>query len=92
MKHLHTVNTPALLELCFQSAESGDTLLLIEDGVYGAQQAYLDKIPAGLSVRALQCDLEARGLTDRIGERVTTAEVSDFVSLCCEHEKIINWF
>jgi tRNA 2-thiouridine synthesizing protein B len=92
MKHLHTVNSPDLLELCFQAAEYGDTLLLIEDGVYGAQQAYIDKMPAGITVYALQCDLEARGFTDRIGEQVTAAEVSDFVSLCCEHGKIINWF
>ena len=92
MTHLHTVNKPVLLDLCLRSIEDGDALLLIEDGVYGAQQYCVEQIPVGISIYVLRQDLEARGLVTRIDERVVMAEIKDFVSLCCHHDKIINWF
>jgi len=92
MSHLHTVNDPALLKLCLRTIQDGDALLLIEDGVYGTQQQHAEIIPAGTSVYALQNDIEARGLAGRIDAIVTPASDADFVRLCCEHEKIINWF
>jgi len=92
MSHLHTVNDPALIPLCLRAAQSGDSLLLIEDGVYNAQPNKLKEFPAGISVYALQTDLIARGLTDRMDATVNSASDADFVRLCCQHDKVINWF
>lgn len=92
MSHLHTLNDPMLLTLCLRAADNGDSVLLIEDGVYNAQSGAAGKIPAGIKIYALQNDVEARGLKNRLDTRVTLASDNDFVTLCCEHDRVINWF
>ena len=92
MSHLHTLNNRSLLSLCLRSVENGDSLLLIENGVYGAIQPHVAEIPAGVAVYALQNDLDARGLSTRTAENVEVITDTGFVRLCCEHDKVINWF
>ena len=92
MSHLHTVNDPALLGLCLRSIERGDSLLFIEDGVYCAQRKHSELVPDDVSIYVMQSDVEARGLINRIEDKAIPASDSDFVRLCCENSKIINWF
>ena len=92
MSHLHTIHKPELLNLCLRTAQSGDSLLFIENGVYCAQSEHCQSIPADLTLYALQNDVDARGLVGRIASKAELAEDADFIRLCCEHDKIINWF
>ena len=92
MSILHTLNSPHLLELCLRSVNAGDSILLIENGVYLARQQSSPELPADVQVHALESDVDARGLTERISSGVKTADYSDFVRLCCDHDKVINWF
>lgn len=92
---LHTLNVssreyPALLSRLLRMASPGDTVLLIENGIYtltdtAALQAMTD---AGLALFALQADLQARGLDAKC-----TAIIDDqgFVELACMHHKVVSW-
>lgn len=102
MKTLHTVNkspfTDPSLGSCLAVCASGDSLLLIEDGTYGAltsaptarqlQQA----ITAGVAVYALGSDVAARGLTAQMAPEVTPTDYPGFVQLSCEHNNIQSWY
>ncbi|MEZ5491977.1 MAG: sulfurtransferase complex subunit TusB [Gammaproteobacteria bacterium] len=92
MSHLHTLNNPALLALCLRACQAGDSLILLEDGVYCAMDATLLEQLGELSVYALREDLAARGLQDRTQASVTTVSMTDFVRLCCDASRVINWF
>ena len=64
-------------------------MLLIEDGVYRFPDR--ERV-AHLALYCLVDDLAARGLCGRHGDLATAITRADFVRLCCEHEKVINWF
>lgn len=96
MSTLHTLNAssheqPALLARLLRMATPGDSLLLIENGIYtltdaASLQAIAD---AGLCLHALQADLAARGI-----EAKPASIVDDigFVGLACNHRKVVSWF
>jgi tRNA 2-thiouridine synthesizing protein B len=97
---LHIVNkSPAQttsLASCLRLAQDGQTLLLIEDGVYAATtgMAAGSGIAAAtkrLKVVALQPDLEARGVAGRLIEGVSTVDYSGFVDLVAEHSTNQSW-
>ncbi len=91
---LHTLNQgPANrsgLESCQRALQAGDTLLLIEDGVYWS----LPGLPCGLELPpqvqlcALEADLQARG----IASLAQPVDDAGFVDLCLCHERIVSWF
>jgi sulfur relay protein TusB/DsrH len=83
---------------------AGDTVILIEDGVYGAtlgQSSTLIKIreniiklvEAEVMFFALQPDFEARGL-DRISlmQHFTLVDDSGFVELAVQADKTLSWY
>ena len=91
---LHTVNkspysSPCLTD-CIALCSEGDAILLIEDGVYAAQDAY--SIAAENKVYALQADIEARGLSGKLAANVTVIDDSGFVMLATQHEKVVSWY
>lgn len=91
---LHTLNQPPSNTACLESALSamaeGDTLLLIEDGVYWALPAYSARLSSiSGNLLALQPDLAARGLDCDGVEQVDDA---GFVALCVSHDKVVSWF
>ena len=101
MSILHTVNkSPSernSLDSCLKFANSGDPVLLFEDGVYavlkgtsaeGRVRAALDN----QSIYVLGPDLKARGFAeDRVIEGVKVVDYAGFVDLAAENAKVQAW-
>lgn len=91
---LHTVNKSPFqnttLESCMRFISSGDVVLLIEDGVYGAMAGSAKSavvegaVKAGTEVYALSADLKARALTNVI-DGVQITDYAGFVDLVEKH-------
>ncbi len=103
MSTLHTVNKSPFaqqtLTSCINICRAGDALLLIEDGVYGALpssptaealKALADE--GNVHLFALEPDLQARGLNDRISDWITVVDYSGFVQLSTEHQTVQSWY
>ena len=95
---LHTVNKTAdqgqALQLCLRFADPGDTVLLIEDGVFASTAEH----PAGELLRAakprilvLLPDLESRGIGHTLAPFIGAITYSDFVDLVCSCDKVQSW-
>lgn len=74
----------------------GGALLLIEDAVYAvtrghASAAAVAEAAKRFKVYALQPDLEARGLADRLLEAVTAVDYEGFVDLVAQHQNCQSW-
>ncbi len=101
MATLHTVNkspfaTQALLS-CLGHAKAGDTVLLIEDGVYGAvSNTGLAESVAGLggdvTLAVLAPDMKARGIDEgRLMDGVKTVDYAGFVELAATTDRTQTW-
>jgi tRNA 2-thiouridine synthesizing protein B len=97
---LHTWNKSsaqaAPLAACLAVLAEGDTLLLLEDGVYLAlDQAFLQRFtpvtPALPRLCVLSTDLAARGISARISPVATVIDYKEFVDLCLQHLQVVNW-
>ena len=95
---LHTVNkspfATSRLEDCLRFVENGDSILLYEDGVFGAMagskvEAAVKGVMQKASVYALSADVKARGLTKLI-DGVKTVDYAGFVDLTAA-DKVNNW-
>lgn len=95
---LHTVNkspfSHSALQDCAHIAKEGSTILLIEDGVYGAQEngdiePRVRVIIENHILCALGPDLEARGIT-RLIKGIKVISYDDFVDLV-EQNKMTAW-
>lgn len=96
MSTLHTVNKTAAsdaLASCLRVAQDGDSLLLIEDGVYLHQQLTQLPMPQGLTLYVLEQDLIARGFSSAaLPEAITAINYDGFVDLVCKHTQSVSWF
>lgn len=98
---LHTINKSpyrdnSLIE-CLRFIGDRASILLIEDGVYAAQDntsfsLMLDKLDPGILCYALAADIDARGLNNTLTERVTLIDDSQFVELAATHQLVQSWF
>ena len=98
---LHIINKSPLernaLDSCLRLAESGHSILLIEDGVYAAlaKASHADTIAArmeDLSFYALGPDVAARGLSDTpLTDGISVVDYEGFVDLVAEHEVAQSW-
>lgn len=97
---LHTVNKSPFernaLEACLQHAKKGSSVLLIEDGVYGAVKgsAYAQRLAEAsknVKVYALAPDVDTRGLNGRLVDGVTLVDYGGFVDLVTEHTAVQAW-
>jgi tRNA 2-thiouridine synthesizing protein B len=95
---LHTLNKRRtdLVQLCISALASGDSLLLLEDGVFaalGGADSLLDitGLPTGIALYALTEDLVARGVSEKIPDVFTRTTYRDFVSLSLTCSKVVNW-
>ncbi|MCP4751163.1 MAG: sulfurtransferase complex subunit TusB [Proteobacteria bacterium] len=95
---LHTVNHSPFrsdsLGTCLRFLLPGDVLLLIEDGVYGAQDGtrFSQEIRTAMESNAvcvLEPDLRARGVSDLI-DGVEKIDYDGFVGLVEEHQ-VVGW-
>jgi len=96
---LHILNKSPLekptLDTVLRLARSG-ALLLIEDAVYAATRGNaaerrLREAMTKLKVYALEPDLQARGVADRVIEGVRTVDYEGFVDLVVEHPNCQSW-
>lgn len=98
---LHIINKSPLthntLAMCLRYASASNSLLLIEDGVYGAlaqtSSSHLihSAIANHIQVYALLPDISARGLSKLISG-VQTIDYSEFVALVAQHSHTQSWF
>ena len=102
MSHiLHLVNKSPTdrfaFDTCFRMASPGDSILLIEDGVYAAMAnaEFAGKITSQLgdfSFYVLGPDVEARGLGDKpLIEDIAVVDYEGFVDLVAENEVTQSW-
>ena len=83
---LHTINKPEKLLSCIELIENSDLVLLMEDGVYLAN----DPIPG--VVHALRADVVARGFKILEEQKIELIDYKEFVELTCRAEKVCAWF
>jgi tRNA 2-thiouridine synthesizing protein B len=102
MSHiLHLVNKSPTdrnaFDTCFRMASPGDSILLIEDGVYAAlaNAEFADKITSRLdnfSFYVLGPDVAARGLGDTpLIEDIGVVDYDGFVDLVAENDITQSW-
>lgn len=97
---LHTVNKSPFeknsLESCLAHAQKGSAILLIEDGVYAATKgtkiaATMEEAMKDFTIYALEPDLKARGVADKVMDGIKVVDYSGFVDLASENDKVQAW-
>ena len=95
MTSLHTITKPpsaAALQSCAKFLSEGDSILLLEDGVYySADAKNWPALPLGTKVYGLKEDFVARGLSKIADRQVELVDYARFVQLSCEHDKVVSW-
>ena len=101
MPVLHIINKSPFdknsLDTCLRLAKKGSAILLIEDGIYAAQQntAVADKVNAAVAshkVYALEPDIDARGIDkNALVEGVALVDYKGFVQLATEYAGAQSW-
>ncbi|QEY14865.1 sulfurtransferase complex subunit TusB [Cellvibrio sp. KY-GH-1] len=102
MSTLHIINkssfTHNTLGSCLAVCSNQDSLLLIEDGVFGALQSApdakaLQSLNAkNIAVYALSADVNARALTQKIEPGIQLITYEEFVQLTVKHKCIQSWY
>jgi tRNA 2-thiouridine synthesizing protein B len=97
---LHIVNKSPTervsVDTCLTHAKKGSAVLLIEDAVYAATrghaaEAKIKSAMADVTVYALEPDLAARGMQERVIEGVKLVDYGGFVDLVAEHSSCQSW-
>lgn len=100
MAILHTVNKSPFdknsLERAIGTAKEGSSVLLLEDGVYGAMKgakssAMVEEAMKTVKVYALGADIDARGIKGRIIDGIELVDYATFVNLAAEHSQVQSW-
>ena len=97
---LHIVNKSPFenntLSNCLRFARPGAAVLLIEDAVYAGTrdtvtERELKEAMSNINVYALQPDLEARGVQDKMIDGIKLVDYAGFVDLVAEHNTTQSW-
>ncbi len=101
MTMLHIVNKSPFdgdsLKACIRLAMAGSTVLLTEDGVYGAMKGSACSEDVSNSMKetsfyALGADLKARGVTeDKMIDGIKIVDYAGFVNLVVENDNLQSW-
>ena len=97
MAMLHLVNkspySTGSLKTASSIMKNGDSLLLIEDGVYGAvKNGKAASMLGGHKVSVLGPDLAARGITeDKLIDGIEVIDYAGFVDLVAANDKVQSW-
>lgn len=101
MSTLHTVNKSPFatqtLQSCLDHAKDGDSILMIEDGVYGAATgtAIGDVVAArsgAVSLYVLEPDMAARGINAaRLIDGVKPVDYAGFVDMAAKSDRVQAW-
>ncbi len=89
---LHIIKTISALEDAVLLCSEQDAILLIEDAVYAAnpQHQAFSQVKHS-KVFALQSDIQARGMVNRISPSVSVVGYSGFVELTAKQDKSLTW-
>ena len=85
MAALHLVNRPTALSACLEVAHPEDGILLIQDAIYAGVNDFDRRL------FAIDEDVRARGLQDRLHPSTELASYADFVDLVVAHHPIVSW-
>lgn len=98
---LHTVNKSPFeknsLENCLRFARQGHSILLFEDGIYGAVagtrfETLLFEASKSYNIYVLVPDLEARGMRmDNVIDGIKSLDYAGFVDLVAENPRVQAW-
>jgi len=97
---LHTVNKSPLscqsLAQCLKVMGPADSLLLMEDGVYGALSSVesatgLNALGKAARLYVLKEDVDARGLEGRLLSDARLVDYAGFVDLVVSHSASMAW-
>ena len=97
---LHTINKSPFeknsLDACLRMAKKGSAILFIEDGVYAATKGtsvseQIQKAMGDVTVYALEPDLKARGVADKVMDGIKLVDYAGFVDLVAENDKVQSW-
>ena len=78
---------------CLRHAGEGDTVLLIQDGVYAALAKTAGEAKAkSVRIVALDVDIYARGIAAHINPAISLVNDREFVALTVDHESTQSWF
>lgn len=101
MAVLHTVNKSPFdknsLDACVRLAAKGSSVLMIEDGVYGAMKGtnkadIVTGVMGDVTFYVLGPDLKARGIgEDKLIDGIKVVDYSGFVKLTVENDKVQAW-
>ena len=100
MAILHTVNKSPFdknsLERAIGTAKEGSSVLLLEDGVYGAisgasSSAMVEDAMKTVKVYALGADVDARGIKGRVIDGIELVDYAAFVKLAADHSQVQSW-
>ncbi len=101
MAMLHTVNKSPFernaLDSCLRTAKKGGSILLIEDGIYGAMKGTtaeqtVTQAMNNFSLYVLGPDLKARGIDEaQVIDGIKVVDYSSFVDLAAEHDNFQAW-
>jgi len=101
MTMLHIINKSPFdgdsLKACIRLAVAGSTVLLTEDGVYGAIKGSACSNDVSNSMKetnfyALGPDLKARGVTeDKMIDGIKVVDYAGFVNLVVENDNLQSW-
>ncbi len=102
MSTLHTVNkspfSHTTLSSCIQVCGNEDGILLLEDGVFGAMtgapcaEQLSELIDKGIKIYAIQGDINARGLQEKLRKDIVTTDYNEFVQLSLQHRCVQSWY
>ena len=97
---LHIINKSPLTHSCFNECiavcSDACSLLFIEDGVYATThlsnetQNTLKK--KNIKLYALEPDIEARGIINKVNEHFTVIDDKEFVELITTHHSSQSWY
>ena len=92
MPCLHQINATQKLPLCLRLLAAGDQLLLTETAVTLVLDTQsLQQLPAGVELLALEDDLIARGLSEKLPSGVKAISDHQWVEATLEADRVCNW-
>ena len=87
---LHLVFSSQGMRSCLARCSPNDCLILIGDGVYGANHIERTNVEAS-AVALLDSDAQARGVSDSKHLSLRRIDYMEFVRLTEQHSPIVSW-
>ena len=79
------------LQQCIRRCQSGDGILLLQDGIYSLKHPLLGRaVELGIVLYVLQKDLAARGLT-LDNQSIQVVDDKQWLALCVKYDKVLSW-